>query len=459
MNLPHPRLFHSAALLCLAALLLATACTPQPATPAAGTESSTRAETPTSSPTAAPSLAVDPSALAGLNLQVWHAFAGASFAQFTRQVELFNAVNEWGIIIHPGGYGDYLTLHEAVQSAITSGGLPQMVISLPEQALAWQQADLVADLQAYARDPLYGMPEQAWGDFPAAFLAGVGMPAQRSARYLYYNQTWAHELGFNTAPQTPDEFRQQACAANAAFKADDDLQNDGFGGWVVDTHWQSVYAWMLALGGNLVDGQEYTFRTDDNLAALEYLKNLYDDNCAWLSSDAAPYQAFAGRKALFVSGDLADAQAASLAMSAAENDDTWTLIPFPGQDEPLAIAYGPDYIVLRASPEEQLAGWLFIRWLLSPENQALWVEATGLLPLRATVLDLVAPYAGASPQWAHAAADLDLLEPAPGLASWRKARYLLEDGLTYMFQAGLTLEQLPLVLDEMQSMAEELGNE
>jgi ABC-type glycerol-3-phosphate transport system substrate-binding protein len=459
MNLPHPRLFHSAALLCLAALLFTAACTPLPATPAAGTQSSTQAETATPSPTAAPSLVVDPAALAGLNLQVWHAFAGESYAQFTQQVDLFNAVNEWGIIIHPAGYGDYLTLHEAMQSAITSGDLPHMVISLPEQALAWQGADLLADLQVYARDPLYGMPEQAWGDFPAAFLAGVGMPAQRSARFLYYNQTWAQELGFTAAPQTPDEFRQQACAANAAFKADADLQNDGFGGWVVDTHWQSVYAWMLALGGNLVEGQAYTFRTDDNLAALEYLKSLYDDNCAWLSSDAAPYQAFAGRKALFVSGDLAEVQAASLAMSAVENDDAWTLIPFPGQDEPLAIAYGPDYILLRASPEEQLAGWLFIRWLLSPENQALWVEATGLLPLRATVLDLVAPYAGASPQWAHAAADLNLLEPAPGLASWRKARYLLEDGLAHIFQAGLPLEQLPLVLDEMQSMADELGNE
>jgi multiple sugar transport system substrate-binding protein len=415
--------------------------------------------TPTLTPTALPTLGVDAASLRGLHLEVWHAFAGDSYTIFSQQVALFNAVNEWGITLTETGFGDYLTLFEAVQAALESGELPGMVVTLPEQALAWQADGLVVELVPYLRDPEYGMGSDALADLPALFWEGPGAPAQRSARFLYYNQTWAHELGFTSPPAAPDEFRQQACAANAAFKADADLQNDGYGGWVVDFHWQTAYSWLLALGGGLSDGEAYTFQTAENQAALEYLKVLYDDNCAWLSTDAAPYEAFAGRKALFVTGDLAEIPAAALAMTAAKNPDEWTLIPFPGVEAPLAVAYGPSYTILSSTPEEQLAAWLFVRWVLSPDNQALWVEATGLLPLRLSVLDLVAPYRLASPGWDSAAGSLAILRSPPQLASWRRVRYVLADGLDYIFQVNLPPDRLPSLLDSMQVMAQDLGDE
>lgn len=450
--------------LILLAALAFSACTP--ATPSASTPDLPDGnETVTPTPTALPTLGVDAASLRGLSLQVWHAFAGESAQVFNDQVSLFNAVNEWGVAIVPTGYGDYLTLFEAMQAAIETGQTPQIVAALPEQALAWDADGLVVDLTPYTGDPDYGLESTAIADFPAAFWAQdetgerVGVPAQRSARFLFYNQTWARELGFTEPPQTPDEFRQQACAANAAFKSDADLQNDGYGGWVVDTHWQTVYSWMLAFGGSPADAETYTFRTDANQAALDFLKNLYDDNCAWLSTEATPYDAFAARQALFVTGDLADAPLASLAMTSAASADEWILIPFPGVDEPLAVAYGPSYTVLQSSPEAQLAAWLFARWMLTPESQALWVEATGLLPLRLSVMDMIGPYRTANPQWEAAAGSLSLLETVPQLASWRKARYLLEDGMDYIFLVNLPVDQVPTVLDEMQVMAEELSGE
>jgi multiple sugar transport system substrate-binding protein len=189
------------------------------------------------------------------------------------------------------------------------------------------------------------------------------------------------------------------------------------------------------------------------------LKGLYDENCAWLLTDEAPYEAFAVRKALFVSGDLAEIKAAQLAMTAAENTDEWRLIPFPGIENPVAVAYGPSYILLRSSPEEQLAGWLFIRWMLSEVNQAQWVETTGLLPLRLSLLEMIAPYRSASPQWESAVSSLEFLQTTPGLPSWRKVRYLLSDGLEHIFQVNLALDGIPGLLDEMQVMALELSDE
>lgn len=452
----------------LLAVLMLSACAPatSSAPPVTGTPSRPAATpTPSATPTAVPTLGVDPASLRGTSLQVWHAFAGESAGIFADQVALFNAVNEWGITVVPSGYGDYLTLFEAMQAAIEAGETPQMVAALPEQALTWDASGLVAELTPYIGDQAYGLNSGAEADFASIFWtrdeagARLGAPAQRSARFLFYNKTWAHELGFTAPPQTPDEFRQQACAANASFKADTDIQNDGYGGWVVDTHWQTVYSWLLAFGGGVTEGASYRFRTDANQSALEFVKGLYDSNCAWLSTEEAPYQAFAGRRALFVSRDLAEVPAVALAMKNAGSADEWTLLPFPGTESPVLVAYGPSYVVLQSTLEQQVAAWVFIRWLLSPENQSLWVEATDLLPLRASVLDMVGPYRAASPQWEAAVASLPLAQGTPALASWGRARFLLEDGMNFIFLVNLPVEQIPAALDEMQSMAEEFSGE
>lgn len=448
----------------LFAALVLSACA-QPSQSPARTPSlsvATQTPTPTPTPTALPTLGVAPASLRGVNIRVWHAFAGESAKIFTDQVALFNSVNEWGLTVFAEGYGDYLTLSEAMQAAIETGQMPHLIAALPEQALRWDGAGLVVDLAPYLSDSVYGLESSSMDDFPPVFWtqdgagARVAAPAQRSARFLFYNQTWAHELGFEAPPETPEEFRRQACAANAAFKADSDPQNDGYGGWVVDTHWQTAASWLLAFGGGVTDGNAYRFRTDANQVALEFLKGLYDSNCAWLSTGDAPYEAFAGRRALFVTGDLAEVSAVALAMTNAASADEWTLLPFPGQESPVTVTYGPSYSILQSSPEEQLAAWLFIRWVLAPETQALWAEATGLLPLRAAVLDLVGPYRLASPQWEAAVASLRWAQRPPQLASWGKARYLLEDGLNFIFLANLPPDQIPSVLDEMQSVAEEI---
>jgi ABC-type glycerol-3-phosphate transport system substrate-binding protein len=121
------------------------------------------------------------------------------------------------------------------------------------------------------------------------------------------------------------------------------------------------------------------------------------------------------------------------------------------------VAYGPSYTLLRSSPEEQLAAWLFVRWMLSAENQASWVELTGMLPLRYSVLDMVAPYRRANPQWESVVLSLDLLQGTPELAAWRKARYLLEDGVKTLFQVNLPVGEIPALLEQMQETALELG--
>ncbi len=401
--------------------------------------------------------------LNGLHVQVWQAFAGPAVKLFNGQVAQFNADNQWGIVVEPQAYGDYTSLFEALNAALDSGQSPDLVVALPEQSLAWNALGAVVDLKPYLADPQWGMASNALEDIPTIFWQQddfngkqLGVPAQRSARYIFYNQTWAHELGFNDPPATAEEFRQQACAANASFLKDTDPKNDGYGGWIVDTNWQTTYSWLLAFDGGVVDGGDYTFRTDPNLAALQYIKDLFDHHCAWLSTEPTPFDSFARRSALFISGDLAELSSETDSMARLKNSDQWTLIPYPGLHDNLVVTYGPSFSVLKSTSEKQLAAWLFARWMLSPENQALWVETTGLFPLRNSVLDMIGPYRQATPQWDAADGALNVAKDVPQLASWRKVRYVLEDGMKVLFQENLAVDKLPVLLTEMDSMAQEL---
>ena len=266
---------------------------------------------------------------------------------FTDQVAQFNATNQWGIVVTQAGYGDYPTLFDAVNSAIASGGTPDLVAALPEadpglerlrfgggsdtlisatQPGGWEvEAQPIFQQSSGLRIP---WQENSWECRPSVQPASCsttrpGRMNWASITHPQLRMSSASRLAQPTHPSagTPTR-RMMAMAA---------------GSWTTD--WQTIYSWMLAFGGGVVDGNgSYGFRTDPNLAALQFLKGLYDDKCAWLASDPnnpkdishGPYfDQFAKRLALFVSGDLAEVPRRPNAMSQQKNTDEWTLLPFP----------------------------------------------------------------------------------------------------------------------------------
>jgi multiple sugar transport system substrate-binding protein/sn-glycerol 3-phosphate transport system substrate-binding protein len=421
----------------------------------------------TPSPSAQPTaLQIDPSALNGIHLQIWDAFIGPSADAFANQVALFNTSNPWHIVAYPTDYSDYPSLAAAVTDSLSTAGRPDVVAALPEQALAWKASGAVVDLNPYVNDPEWGLKSSDIADIPSAFWAQdiseghrLGVPAERSTDLLYYNKTWAHELGFTHPPANAQEFRQQACAANASFKTGGDPQKYGYGGWIVDTSWPAVLAWMTASGGGVAEEGGYHFQSEQNLSALQELKKLYDDHCAWISSQDTPFDAFADRLALFVSGDLEEIPLAEEAMTRFHSQDEWTVLPYPGVSTSALIAYGPSYALLASNPAQQLAGWLFARWTLSPSNQVQWIQSAWSLPLRTSVMDSLGGGRSGQPQWEAAALALPFVNGTPELASWQKVSYVLQDGSLSIFRTNRTPAQIGPVLDQMDALAEELSQQ
>ena len=424
---------------------------------------------PTPSPTAIPTseLGIEAEDLDGVEIQFWHPFIGEESKTIDALVKGFNADNEWGITIQSTSQGNYDALFEQVSSAINHGEYPDLVMAYHYQAQAWEDIrEVLVDLDAYVDDLVWGYSASEISDFYPVFWEGdlangrrSGIPALRSAQLVYYNQSWAEELGFKTPPTTPAQFKIQACAAAKANRQDADPQNDHTGGWIISTEYPAMLGWFNAFGADVLkpDGEGYQFNTPEAASALTFLREMYDDGCAWLSDSQFPEDEFAARKGLYAVGSLSGIPSQEDSFADFSIKDEWTVLPFPSpKNEPGIPVYGPAFQILESDPEKQLASWLAIKWFTSPENQARLAEASKMAPVRLSSLEQLDRLTSTYPQWAKSVELLDQANPEPAYKSWRIVRWAVSDAATQLYRSYFTIDQVPALVRLLDRTANDL---
>lgn len=407
-----------------------------------------------------------PATLRNIRLNLWHGLDGETGATLRRMAAEFSQKNEWGIQVDVVSQKNLSLLVQATDAVIRTPQQPDLVLALPENAQGWDSQGLVTDLTPYIQHPKLGLSADEIKDIPTAFweqdqvgAKHLSAPAMRSGRFLFYNVSFAKTLGFTAPPLSADDFRKQACAANASWKTDTDQTNDGFGGLAIenamtdlDAPW-TAYAWLRSQGSDVITDGNFSFLTPENQASLNFLAELRADGCAWLSVATSGDEALAVHKALFVAGSLQDLRQQRAAFAGLS--DQWTVIAFPGKT-PAIVTYGPDFVVLKSDEARQWAAWLFIRWMLAPENQARWARETSTFPMRASSLAQLDNIRNANPQWTAA---FDLLPQAkmyPQSALWSKARLVLGDGFFQLFQLAPTANDVSRTLKIMDDTVKDL---
>lgn len=467
----------------LACLLLAS-CSPvtgpapgvaTPQEPAPGDSGANARATLTPVPTPQPpqsTLSVRPAELNGVEVVLWHAWSGAEASAFSGLVSQFNRQNPWGVVAHAQSFPGFDALQQAMTAALQAGSPPNAAAAYLYQALEWEDARAVlVELDAYVTDPVWGLSAAEQADFFPAFWehdqsssrasGRLGVPAQRSAQMLFYNVTWAQELGFASAPTTLTQLKMQACAAAQANRQDDNRENDATGGLILSTHYSSMLGWLHAFGAQVTrpDGTGYQWDQPEVQQAFRYLRDLYDGGCAWLPDELGsqdPHLAFASRQGLFAAGSASAIPAQEGVFANLQSKDEWTVLPFPGQGGRQVVeTYGPSFFVLKASQEEQLAAWLLVRWLVSPESQASLAQATAWLPVNNAGLRAVSRLAATHPQWGVAASLLGDARSEPTYRSWRTVRWALSDAATQLFRYYFTIDQVPQLVELLDQTAAE----
>jgi ABC-type glycerol-3-phosphate transport system substrate-binding protein len=459
-----------------AVVVFLSACGTQPTstiTPEDKTPATPRISTQTTTPVPATSTAVPTSALGieaedleGITLSLWHPWSGELGQALQSSIDSFNAENPYGISAQAIYQGDYNDLYSAIDAAET-GTLPNLVVAYAYQIRKWAaEGRPAADLEPYVNDPEWGLTGDEQDDFqPEIFEADTaggaryGFPIQRNGEAIYYNASWAQELGFDSPPETADEFKEQACAAAQANSSDQEPGNDGTGGWVVNTTPTAILSWMYAFDSDVVaaDGDGYRFDTPETEEMIAFLNDLLDSGCAWESTGPFNGVEFATRQAIFASAPLADYPIQIAEFERAGNDDEWMAIPYPAPEgEPVMTVYGPALAAFADSREETLASWLLIKWLAEPEQQARLVEAGDSLPLRESSLDHLEDYAGTNPHWSQGVELLEYARAEPNLPSWGVVRWVVGDVGTQIFRYYFTLDRTRATLELMDETAAEL---
>lgn len=439
-----------------------------PTRPAAGTFAPTGlprlTRTPTAQATPTPAPARPPAdldELDGLTIQFWYVWENAYTEDVYRTLaEAYSEINPYGLTIEAAALGSYTILDEAVRAAIRDGGLPDVASGYPYQYLTWQaQGDVLMDLTPYASDAEVGLEEGFLdGLYPGLAERDIfegqrlGFPAPQTATLMFYNQSWGQELGFTNPPATSEAFRQQTCAAAEA-------NNDLTGGWLINTRPGAAFGWVRAFGAQIEAEGEYSFETPELGAAFTFLQELKAEGCAWRPRAGFPSERFAEREGLVYTAPVGMIPEIQTAFELAENPDAWVPLPFPATEGEQALPVdGPAYVLVKSTPAEQLAGWLFLEYLLQPENQARLAESSGRFPASRSAVELVNRKA-LPEQWFAAAELLELSEAPPARISWGTVQLALADAANELFRDSFSLDLLGELSAELQSTAEELAGE
>ncbi|WP_299025696.1 extracellular solute-binding protein [uncultured Thermanaerothrix sp.] len=407
-------------------------------------------------------------ALQGVRVNFWHPWVGALEIALSDLALRFNHENPWGIEVKVDSAGSSMVLADWVESGHPEGEIAHGVVAPPATLLTWYVRDKrMRPLNDWLNDGEWGLSEARRAEIPLVFWQSdqvdgwqIGLPAQRSATVLFYNLTWAAELGFHAPPQTPEEWRDQACAAAAANRRDADRTNDGTGGWLVNTDPLTALAWLRAFGlRNEFDAtnRAWRFNQPEALEAWGFLRDLIEDGCAWVGRDPSPYAYFAQRRALFYSGDVLDLPSQQQAMARRDSADVWTVRPYPGRDKPLVIVSGLSYGVLRSTPAQELATWLFIRWLDEPEQHATLVRAGGGYPMGPSAVAWLEDYRAENPQWGGTLALIPIAQIPPNTPAWRQAQWVVQDAFAQVLQGTTPRGALPDVLAELDATLAEVA--
>jgi ABC-type glycerol-3-phosphate transport system substrate-binding protein len=399
--------------------------------------------------------------LSGVTVTFWHVYGEGDPRKetITAIVDDFNATNEYGIVVEELDQGSHSDLQDKINTGLTSGDLPSITQGYTSSFLDWDSVDAVVDLTDFVNDPDYGLTqEEQDAIYPGIFADGLApdgrrlaWPMSHSANVMTYNYTWAQELGFDAAPTTAAEVKEQVCAAAAA-------NGDGTGGMVWYASASNYLSVAYAFGADELneDGTAYDFTDQAFVDAALWVADLKANGCAF-ETESYPNPEQAGRKALITLSSTAGLPYYTAAFEDVGNEDEWGFLPFYGPNGEKATDFFTQSVgVLKSNPEQELASWIFLKFFTNPENQAKWIVASGYLPTQSTTEPLLTDYIASEPKYQSSLdlAGFGVAEPQT-FPAWSSVRRAVDDAAALLYDPELTAESAMAILEQLTADAAE----
>lgn len=405
--------------------------------------------------------AIGPTALTGRVVRFAHPWTGATADVIKRIAKEFSQKNPWKIRVETFSHGGETQLVNGLQDELEKGSLPGLIAVHPYLLSVLESDFQVINLKPFFNDPEFGFSPEEQEDFSKVFFEPftideqmIGMPIAPQATVLFYNRTWGEELGFSEPPKNTDLFRSQTCEATFFNWQNKDIAMHGTGGWVINLNPAVLAAWYAAFGGEIPTDAIPSFNNPVGKEAFGYLWDINTQGCIWFAAQPDPFVYFADRYALLYAGTLDQVPLQTNWMNSAGSQDKWDVIGFPGLDGEIIVVDGPGLLVTAEEVEDQIAAWLFAKYLLEPEVQAKLVTSLFSLPVRKSAMDLLKTVKKDYPQWTQGAALLDSAYVLPVSTAWGVSQWVLQDAMLQLLQAEA--EKVPVIMEAMDAMIVDL---
>lgn len=442
--------------------------------------SDTPVPTPTLLPTNTPfppHLDLSTEEITGMEIQIWHGQRDKVKKELEYLVAKFNDENEYGLKVFLTAELSDIDLNQRVVENAFSGSLPNLIISDSFWLRQWQSEKIpLVNLEDYMIHPVWGFDAMGITPIMDPMLSQerfngllIGLPLWHNPFWLFYNKTWAQELGFSNPPVTMDDFSQQSCAARDALNNDSDPQNNGTGGWILSTNENTLMSWLLnrrAVNSTLENFPQNT-DSESFIAVSQWLRDLFNQGCLWQSRLSEPYNYFSDHMALFYSGSFSDIQLQRMAFQnhAMNRDDEWELIPYPRATDhgkirnPQIYSTGTSIGIFTATAREQFASWQFLSWLMKDENITELALVADGWPVQESAAADQYYQDNANSKIYQSLGLRKYISPVQLPADWNIHSLVLADGFGNVFNASTLYEKIPEIWTQIEDTLAEIKNQ
>lgn len=361
-----------------------------------------------------------------VEIEYWHRSGGDTTNAWVALADQFNAEFGDRVKVTPVFQTGIQELNQKIRAAAVGGGLPGATMADDYDVTQYAYNDLLAPLDEYINDPENGFTADELADFLPYQLnrhkldiydgQTMAFPQAFSCFTTWWNVEALQAAGYDAPPTSWADFPTVARAIGEA--------NPGMTAWTLGSAGDRFISVLKTYGVEWLKegGQESNFDAPEVLEIMTWWKELSDEGLLAVTTESARDVFTAKGSAFFMDSS------ASVTGLALITDFTWngTMPPQgPNVTDPRTETYGPVNAIPKSTPEKQLAGWLWIKWLASVESLTKWVPVTSYFPCRISVVDspeltsFYEQYPVAKTLYADVAPKASILAASPALSEVR----------------------------------------
>lgn len=315
-----------------------------------------------------------------VEIEYWHRQSGDTALLLETLAGEFNERYAGQASVTAIAQGSIQEVNQKVRAAAAGGGMPGALMADDYDVTQYAFSNIMQDLDPYIEDVEYGLTQEQIDDILPQQYNRHKLDIYNNARYsfpmafsgfaTFWNVDLLKNAGLERPPASWDEFPEYAHTISAA--------NDGVPAWLISGAGDRFISCLLTYGVEWLKpgGEESNFDAPEALEIMSWWRALSDDGLLAVSKEARDL--YVAQQNLHYMDSSANANRFHNTVT----DFEWNggLPPQRHDGEAITETYGPVNTLPKTNPESQLAGWLWLKFLIEPDIHARYVAQTSYFP-------------------------------------------------------------------------------